>query len=406
MNIDARTSVMNGQVWEKFCGQLAGAGKQILREDMPGTPGDRIAGWRYLIGILASSIDLWMWAANPDHPEFVNVYGPHQGWSLANPDAVYHRARVRGDRRYRVWGKRGVIPYISFQLSKGIWSYRKPAITLSSMSNKDLQVEADGSYEIILSEARPDPTPKNWIQLQPSVEWLHIRRFYNDWDEDPGEFFIECLDEETGPLAPNEEDIVTRINEVAWFVGDTAQLWADYVLHMRKLLGPNVFSTPTPPGGSLDAPLVKDAGATENMYSQGFYILEQDEAMIIEFTPPPAQYWNIQVGNFWYEAPDFANIISSYNGKQAHIGTDGVFRAVLAHRDPGLINWLDAGGHREGAMLVRYQFPEGTTEQPRTRVVRLADVASQLPPDTPRVTQQQRRAQLARRREAVRRRFC
>lgn len=402
--VDAKTSVMDGQVWTAFCEQLAGAGKQILRDDMPGQPTDRIAGWSYLMGILSSSIDLWMRAANSDHPEFVNVYGPHKGWAFANPDSIYYRARLRGDRHYRVWGKRGAVPYLGFELSKGIWSYGKPSEILGGISNRDLQVEADGSYEIILSAQRPGPAPKNWLQLHPEVEWLQVRRFFDDWDADPGELFIECLDSDVGPLAASAEDMATRVQEVAWFVNDTAQLWADYVLHMRKLLGPNVFDPPSIPGGSVDEALVKNSGAPENLYSQGFYVLEQDEALIIEYAPPPAQYWSIQVGNFWYEALDFANTICSYNGKQAYLDQDGVFRAILAHRDPGLTNWLDTGGHREGTMLVRYQFPDGATENPRTRVVKFADVASQLPADTPRISARQRQADLAKRREAVRRR--
>ena len=39
-----------------------------------------------------------------------------------------------------------------------------------------------------------------------------------------------------------------------------------------------------------------------------------------------------------------ANRQSSLNGHQAVLDPDGVFRAVISARDPGVPNWLDTGG--------------------------------------------------------------
>ncbi|HMV71307.1 MAG TPA: hypothetical protein PKC08_03945, partial [Pseudomonadales bacterium] len=102
---------------------------------------------------------------------------------------------------------------------------------------------------------------------------------------------------------------------------------------------------------------------------------------------------------------DPAQRIQSWNDRQAFVGSDGVFRAVLAHRDPGVPNWLDTGGFDEGVMLCRFQFPECTAPQPRTRVVPLASLAQLLPPDTPRVDPDERRRDIARRRHGLAMRF-
>jgi hypothetical protein len=49
-------------------------------------------------------------------------------------------------------------------------------------------------------------------------------------------------------------------------------------------------------------------------------------------------------------------------------------RVVIAHEDPGVPNWLDTCGHRQGAMCWRWiRAAEHPT--PRTRVVRLAELA-------------------------------
>lgn len=399
-------SIVDGSAWEAFCESLKRAGQVATREDMPANAHNRIAGVRYLTGLLSSSIDLWLNAADPEHPQFVTVYGPHKGWALANPDAHYQRARLRGDRRYRVWGTRGTVPYLGFELSKGIWSYSKPEKILGGLSSRTLQVEPDGTWEIILASEEPSPRPKNWAPITPDVEWLHIRQFFNDWNaEELAEIQIECLDAENEVPALSEESLAQRLDDVAWFVEEEARLWADYILHMRGLLGNNVFPPPTAAGGDSDEPLVSNSGAPENQYSQGYYVLEEDEALIVELAPPSANYWNLQLGNLWYEALNFARVLSSYNGHQAVLDGQGVFRAVIAHRDPGVPNWLDTSGHREGVMLVRFQFPETPAPQAQTRLVKFDELASALPADTPRIRPAARRAELALRSAGVARRF-
>ena len=62
----------------------------------------------------------------------------------------------------------------------------------------------------------------------------------------------------------------------------------------------------------------------------------------------------MSLGNHWWETIDYANHQSSLNGFQAVIDDDGFFRAVVAGRDPGVTNWLDTAGHRQGPMIFRW----------------------------------------------------
>ena len=57
---------------------------------------------------------------------------------------------------------------------------------------------------------------------------------------------------------------------------------------------------------------------------------------------------------------------------------DGRFTFVVAHSDPGVPNWIDNEGHTAGTLYWRFLLPEGDIEQPRCRVVLLADVAKAL----------------------------
>ncbi len=109
-------------------------------------------------------------------------------------------------------------------------------------------------------------------------------------------------------------------------------------------------------------------------------------------------------GNHWWETIDYANRQSSLNGHQAVIDDDGVFRAVVSDKDPGVANWLDTAGHRQGPMIFRWLRAQ-SAPVPTTRVVSFDELATALPARTTRVDQTTRRALIARRRAAVRRRF-
>ena len=140
-------------------------------------------------------------------------------------------------------------------------------------------------------------------------------------------------------------------------------------------------------------------------YGWGRFVLEEDEALVVSFTPPSdAHYWGFQLYNWWGESWDYANRQCSLNGHQAVIDTDGVFRAVISHADPGVANWLDPAGHREGILAPRFLGSSGAPT-PECTLVPVANLKSVLPADTSTVTPNERREQLRRRRDAVWRRF-
>ena len=126
--------------------------------------------------------------------------------------------------------------------------------------------------------------------------------------------------------------------------------------------------------------------------------------MILEIALPQCHHWSVGLANYYWEAIEYASRQSSINGHQAVIDTDGVFRAVISHIDPGVPNWLDTTGLREGSMIYRWNQADGAPI-PAAQVVKLADLRTLLPPETRTVTAQERAATIERRREAVRRRY-
>jgi hypothetical protein len=137
----------------------------------------------------------------------------------------------------------------------------------------------------------------------------------------------------------------------------------------------------------------------------GHFRCEPDEAVILEVTPPDCPYWSFQLMNHQWEALDWHLRQTSLNGHQAVVNGDGVFRAVISHRDPGVTNWLDPAGHRIGLVAGRY-FRPPTASPARLRTVPFASLDEALPPDTVRLTPPERQAALRRRMLSVRRRMC
>ncbi|MDP6243381.1 MAG: hypothetical protein QF462_08635, partial [Myxococcota bacterium] len=105
----------------------------------------------------------------------------------------------------------------------------------------------------------------------------------------------------------------------------------------------------------------------------------------------------------WVETLDYTNRQTSLNGQQIHVDSDGRVRVVIAHRDPGIPNWLDAAGHPEGMIQYRWIWSQ-SSPHPSVHTVPLAELRDALPADTPRVTPDQRRRDIAGRQEHIARR--
>jgi hypothetical protein len=188
-----------------------------------------------------------------------------------------------------------------------------------------------------------------------------------------------------------------RLDAVATNVEASVELWLGTVLALRERYC-NAFPKEAFGGTAMGAQKHQSAGTC-------YYRVAPDDALLIEVPVPRAKYWSIDLCNFWLESLDFANHQSSLNGHQAVVDDDGVFRAVVAHCDPGVANWLDPVGHAEGSMIYRWNLAEDTPI-PTIRTIPLRTLADALPASTRRVTAAERARVIDGRREGVRRRFA
>jgi hypothetical protein len=385
-------ALMSGQAWRDFCALLEKAGEQILREDVPGDPRTRAEGFEFLSGLLLSGLNMYMFA-DPDRPHFVRPLDWEAKWGLDNSDALYLSAAIDGSKTYRIRGTRGTVRFLGIQASFGRFGSSQPMGVASSLTGDDLSIADDGSFEIIASAA---PQPGNWLRLTPETNSIGVRMFFSDWEnEEPGQLYIERVDGPEGPRIVNTHSVARRLGEVAGFVEGSAKLWTEFTLGRR----PTKLNTLTAPAAAGDM-----QGSNAQRYGSGHFALREGEALLIEFEPPEALYWNFELGDFWKRSLDFANRPISINDHQAVADPDGIVRLIVSSRDPGLANWLDTTGAPEGPVTYRWNGAK-THPHPRARVVRLEDLDREVPANAVRVSPTQRAERIEARRRAVQRRF-
>ena len=119
------------------------------------------------------------------------------------------------------------------------------------------------------------------------------------------------------------------------------------------------------------------AGGDPNIaYYHSHWALAEDEALLVDVTPPECEYWNFQLNNYWMESLDYRHFRVHTNKHLAHYDVDGSVRLIVAHQDPGLPNWLETAGHASGTMCFRWVRAKEHPE-PRTRLVKLANLGTQ-----------------------------
>ncbi|MEI8359296.1 MAG: hypothetical protein WCH13_12515 [Deltaproteobacteria bacterium] len=390
---DPRT--MSGAIWREFLARLADLESLVAGEGVPATPQDRAEGFRYLLRFLGSGIHVALPGGDPDYPAFARMVENGMSWGLDNPDCNYSWARVRGDAVYRVAGHRGSACHLEFQVNTGhfgdgnVGRWR----TVSSLNARELHGAPDGTFELIIGGP---PRDGNWMALDPEASFLLLRQYLNDWEcERPAEIAIERVGAEYPQPVVTTAEVAARFDELGTWLSAGARGWES----MSRL----ILSMP-PNAVTMMEPLTGHAGLRGQSYGMGHFAVEPGWALVVEFEVPRCLMWSVQLSGWFWESMEFAGRQTSLNGSQAVVDRDGRFRGVIAHEDPGVHNWIDCEGHREGTIGIRYLFPE-QVNQPTFAHVPVVDLGRVLPADTRRVSREERRTGIERRRRAVQLRY-
>jgi hypothetical protein len=181
---------------------------------------------------------------------------------------------------------------------------------------------------------------------------------------------IELLDPIPPPPAPTEASVAAGIRRVVRFVRSRTLEQAPMASREQPpfvSLVPNQFPAPVKPGDH-------GLAAFDAAYSMAPYVLGPDDALVMTGRWPACRCANVSLWNRHLQTYDYAERTVSRNRAQTKLEDDGSFRMLLAHRDPGLPNWIDTEGRPFGLVFWRFMLPEGPIERPSAEVVPFAQL--------------------------------
>ncbi|MBW2233053.1 MAG: hypothetical protein JRH17_21940 [Deltaproteobacteria bacterium] len=415
-------------------------------------------GYRYLMGFVHSAVER-AFHEDPARPHFRNALSIINRATIDNADAIYFFAPIDGRDSYLIQGQvedprewRGEEPpaigrkaphYVIFEASQGVLAGDSGSLRelrpgkktqTGRLDSSQLHVEEDGSFEILLApkrpnghtgnfistlkvEARPDPDDPN----RPSdryANYISGRQLFNDWErEDAIHLAISQLGaQDPAPLEYGPTRAAEELRRCGGIVQGQMHFWNAFWTILMGTYGHreggipgvefprNAFNTINAASGATGG------GMSTNLYAGGVFELDPDEALVIEnrIRCRP-QYIGFQLGNLWGESIEYANSLGSLNGTQSEVDPDGVIRLVVAHRDPGVPNWLDTTGHREGFLTPRWAYSE--TPPPdqwpsiNAKKVRFDEIRKHLHESTRTISPEERLEQIHIRQQHVQRRY-
>ena len=351
------------QAWRDFCAKLAAAGEVLLAPDVPDDPLVRAEGARYLSRLTKLALEQYVEATDTDFPFFYQLRHTTGKIGADNPDNHYLNASIRGDCDYRITGTRGSMFYFSIVANAMRYHIDGSAHATGSLMNDDIIWGPNGEVEIIASAT---PQQGNWLRLEADTSVIIIRQSALDrLNEKPGTFKIERIGGPAVPAPLSSETISKGLATAAQFVNGIATTFADWTRLFAQ--HPNIFPT-------IDQSMFqKGGGAKDIYYAHAYWKIAADEAWVIEVTPPDCYYWNFQLDNWWMESLDYRFRQITVNKHSARYEADGSIRIICAASDPGVGNWIDTCGHREGTALLRWA---GATEHhlPAACIVKRKDL--------------------------------
>lgn len=328
-----------------------------------------------------------------DHPRWLTLLNQEMRRFNSNADNTYEVAYIRGSGTYRIFGRRGTTKLMYLQVGAGTLGVGdlKRHKMLGNLNVDDCEIAADGTFEVILSPERPEGYAGAWLQLDPTRDdsFVWLRQVSYDWiNEIDGQVSIMRIDR---PIAKRE----LGAEQFAANLVFTAESVRDDVLAMLEVMNGQIDGVEINQFADVSGTF-GSAGIAGQAYTHGVIQIADDQAWVAEFAVPEGCiYWSVQLMDYAYSALEGMYAQTSINGHTAVPDPDGVVRVVVSARDTGAANWLDTLGHERVQIRFRWFAPSAPAITPK--VVPLDQLEQVLPPNTARVTADQRQEALRKR---------
>jgi hypothetical protein len=359
---EAAGRIMDGSAWRDFCRALERAGEAVIGA-APDDAFDRAEGLRYVSRLATHALVSCVERSDPAAP-VLSESSPKIGGD--NPDYVYGGATLSGRYAYRLRGRRGDEVRLGIGTYYGALGTPQGLQCSGYLTSEALSVDPDGRFEIHISCDEP-AAAGNWLPMRPETNQLTIRQtLLRRREQQPARFELSRLDAGPGPQPLEAERFAGQLGRAGGMVEGIVRQFLGWTAAFAAR--PNEIHPIDP------ALLAFASGDPATRYSNGYFELGPDEALVIDLDPPACDYWNLQVANHWLESLDFMHHTTHYNHDTVTANADGSVRLVVAREDPGVANWIDTAGHARGCIAMRFVGAD-RDEIARTRVVKRGDLA-------------------------------
>jgi hypothetical protein len=328
-------------------------------QGVPRTDVDMAEGYRWVTRLASLAQEWFVEKSDPLHPQLFQAQTEYRKLLVDNPDVRYGFCALDETRAYRLLGTRGEAAYIGLTfgtpVGKGPVGGRTGTTVQAHIDQFDLGPQGEVDILIAPPEQLPDPRPKNCVELAPGTGQLAVRETFFDRRRDkPADLRVELVAEVPPPVLGVEE-VAAKIEFAGVFVQFVAatavNMWHDTAHNVNTLGG-----TSGAHHVAAQDDEVRSHSNAEMTYHGGRWVLGEGEALVVTVHDPPREflYWGLTTSTAWMESLDYRYTTTNLNNRTAQRSADGSWRLVIAPTDPGVPNWLDTQGRREGYMIVRW----------------------------------------------------
>jgi hypothetical protein len=340
-------------------------------EAVPRTETDMAEGYRWVTRLSSLAQEWFIEKSDPLHPQLFQSQSAYRKLLVDNPDVLYGFCTLDDTRTYRLIGTRGQAAYVGLTfgtpVGKGAVGGRTGTTVQAHLDQFDLGPNGEVDILIAPADAMPDPKPKNSVVLTPGTGQLAVRETFFDRGHDvPSDLRIELVDHVPPPILGVEE-LASKLEFAALFVQFVAStavnMWHDTLTNINTFGG-----TAGSEHVAAQDDEIRSHSNAEMTYHGGRWVLGEGEALVVTVHDPPNAflYWGLTTATAWMESLDYRYTTTNLNNHTAQRSPNGDWRLVISPTDPGVANWIDTGGRREGYMIVRWvladQPPHPTCE--------------------------------------------
>ena len=278
--------LVSGRAWADLLEALGRTGSVVSSDRAPAAAADQAAGYRHLLVLLALAIDEALRPSDPYDPFFApaNVDNVLK-WGMDCPDAAYTGAAIRRGRHLprSAAAATGPLPRLPGHVGHRELRQRRgrrprhrtpTATSRSSCRPNRAPGQLDG------------PARGDLVARRPAVLLRLGHRGAGATSRSSAS--TPPPDRRPAPPTPcSAAGVGRQLRALGDFVEASVAFWLD-VEEGGRAQGVNFFRQP--------AALTGMGAAAENVSVWGSWELDDDEALLIEVTPPEALYWSVSLG--------------------------------------------------------------------------------------------------------------